>query len=326
MNSTLASQIREELSGWASSLDDGCCSAIGYYSDPSEVYWYRKVATGVPGFGGGNWSGNSAIVSLFDESFDTLRASNSLVTFSNLTLGTVRGGVLASFHLVLSGTSTAYGVVNATADIQQEWAPVGEGSSGLYIQRDSWDFTSSYVQYSTPASQVSLRISQWARSVDNVCCNTSSYYASSPDIRWYGDLNSSGSPLFNQSWDGPNTYLGETLGFLAPSPSMVTTSDLALKTVSNSMVNATFRLLLNGTNTVCGVAVNGTATVRMEWTREGDTAWWQIRYESWDFTSSSNLPTVQNHCFINSMLPSHPSGLASSAEQSSPFLDDDLRA
>ncbi len=304
VNSTVSSQIGGELSGWVSELDSGCCYAVSYYSNTSEVDWYGKVATGVPGFGGGNWSGANGVTSLFHESLDTMRASTSLVTVSSVTMGTIQGGVCVAFHLVLDGMSTAYGTVNATADVRQQWAPAGDGSSGWYIQLDSWDFRSSDVQYSTPTSQASLRISDWARSIDTVCCNSSSYYASSPEISWYGDLNATGSPLFNQTWDGPNTYLGQTLAFLAPSPSMVTISDLAMKTVSVGMVNATFLLVLNGTNSICGGAVHGTANVQMEWTLEGGTAWWQIKYESWDFTSSSGLPTVQDHCFINSMLPS----------------------
>ncbi len=307
VNSTDASQIGEELSGWVSGLDGGCCYAMGYYSNLSEVEWYGNVATGVPGFGGGNWSGTNGVTSLFDESLGTLRASTSLVSISNVTMESVQGGILVAFHLVLDGTSTAYGPVNAKVDVQQQWAPVGDGSSGWYIQHDSWDFASSYVQYSTPASQVSLRISDWARSIDNVCCNSSSYYASSSEINWYGDINATGSPLFNQTWDGSNTYFGQTLVFLAPSPSMVTISDLAVKKLSDGMVNATFHLVLNATNSICGGPVNGTANVQMEWTLEGGTAWWLIKYESWDFTSSSNLPTVQDRCFINSMPPSHPS-------------------
>lgn len=305
VNSTDASQIGEELSGWVSGLDDGCCYAMGYYSNTSEVEWYGRVAPGVPGFGGGNWSGADGVKSLFDQALGTLRASTSLVSVSNVTMGYVQGGVLVAFHLALDGSSTAYGAVDAKVDVRQLWAPVGKESTGWYLQRDSWDFASSYVQYSTPASQVSLRISQWARSIDNVCCNTSSYYASSPEINWYGDLNAPGSPLFNQTWDGPNTYLGETLAFLLPSPSMVTVSELRVETVSNGVVNATFHLVLNGTSPICGGPVNGTANVQMVWTLEGGTAWWQIEHESWDFTSSSNLPTVQDHCFINSMLPSH---------------------
>jgi hypothetical protein len=304
VNSTAASQVGAELSAWVSDLNDGCCYAIGYYSNSSRVEWEGNTSQGVPGFGGGTWTGSAGITSLFDEALDTLRPSTSLVVISDVTMEGVGGNVVASFDLVLNGSSTAYGAVRAAASVQQQWTPVGGGSTGWYIQDESWDFSSSYVQYSTPASQVSLQISDWARSIDNVCCNSSSYYTSSSEVKWYG-INGTGSPLLNGTWTGSggiNEYFGQTLSWLMPSPSMVSVSDLVVKTVSIGVVNATFNLALNATNAQCGGAVKGNAHVQMEWALEGGTAWWHIRYESWDFTRSY----VQDRCFIYSMLPTHP--------------------
>lgn len=287
------SQVGLEISGWNLVMDNGCCSALGYYGSTSAITWYGNVVRNVPGFGGGTWTGTSQINAFFDESLGTLDASPSLATILDLAVRQVQGGdINATFHLVLNGTSTVYGAVNATVDVEQHWAPVGGDDSGWYLQDDSWNFLSSYVQYSQVTSQVSLQISDWAKSIDGVCCNTVGYYRNSSEVIWYGNTTGAhGTIFFDHTWAGldtPNSVggerLGTTLAWLDPSPALMTISNLTLTDVGGGNVNATFHLVVNGTSFQSGAA-NATANVQMQWTLEPGGSWY-IHYESWEFLAA----------------------------------------
>jgi hypothetical protein len=299
-----ASQVELEVYTWTQTLNGGCCYLLGYYLSTSTISWYGDIVRNTTGFTGGTWAGQSEIHTFFDQSLGTLRPSPSLATVSDIAATQVQGGdINASFFLALNGTSTISGAINATVEVQQEWEPNGGGSTGWSILAESWDFLSSHIQYSQATSQVALQISDWERSVDNVCCNTSSYYNNSSVISWSGNF-TDGSPIFFKgTWagsEGINDYLGSTLGWIMPSPTMLTISNLTLDDIGGGTVNASFHLVVNGTNGIAGGGLHAVANVEMQWTFQAVSGFWYIHYESWDFSQTY----VQYHGEPSSMSPS----------------------
>jgi hypothetical protein len=276
-----------EISGLERSLDSSGCDVTGFYSNDSVITWYGNTTpASAPVLGGGTWSGTSNINLHCTESLAFISPSPSFSTISNLIVTDAGGGnVNATFHLLLNGRSATYGAVNATVDVQQRWAPNGGESSGLHIQDDSWRFLNSYVQYPQATSQVKLRVAQWVRSIDNVCCNITDFYTNSSSIRWYG--NTTIVPVFGRgTWVGSrgvNEHYSESLAFLSPSPSKVTISNMIVTDAGGGKLNATFRLFLTGSSDIAYGRVNATANVQLQWTYQGWSGGWHIRYETWDF-------------------------------------------
>ena len=68
-------------------------------------------------------------------------------SFSTLPVST--NVVNATFRLFLSDYTAGFGFANATIYVQQRWTnqTTGGGSSAWYIDRDSWNFTSTTIQF-----------------------------------------------------------------------------------------------------------------------------------------------------------------------------------
>jgi len=84
-----------------------------------------------------------------------------------------------------------------------------------------------------------------------------------------------------------------------PSPTMLTISNLTLNGVGGGNVNASFHLVVNGTNSIMGGGLHAVANVEMQWAFQSVSGFWCIHYESWDFSQTY----VQYHGEPLSMSP-----------------------
>jgi hypothetical protein len=138
------SRLEKSINNLNLSLDN----LMNFYTNASVITLYGNATSypDPPLVTRGIYNGINNIFLFYDVDIEILYPpSPSLVAISNLTVTDAgEGNVVTAFHIFLNSTSDVYGMVNATADVQQEWTSQGGGQ--WHIQNESWDFLEAYVQ------------------------------------------------------------------------------------------------------------------------------------------------------------------------------------
>ena len=82
-------------------------------------------------------------------------------------------------------------------------------------------------------------------------------------------------------------FYAASIALLQASPTLTTIDNVTVKNAGADNFNATFRLVLNGTDFGDGNPVRATIDVLQQWTNQGGNGGWHIRDEYWDMLTHS---------------------------------------